>query len=198
MGRATLAVVLAAVLVLSTVAFGATAFTSATVEREASIDVVADDSGPLQFTSGNTGISKVDSNGELTLDVSLLSGSSGINPNSSYTFGNESADGASSVSASDYVFTINNTDTENHSVDLSYTPDDSNDVGANNVVFKVYKMGDGDGTGPIEVVKSDGETYTFEAVSDTTYHVVVHFDTGIDGNSIDNSGTLSGTFNVSV
>lgn len=197
MGRATLAVVLAAVLVLSTVAFGATAFTSATVEREASIDVVADDSGPLQFTSGSTGISKVDSNGELTLDVSLLSGSSGINPNSSYTFGNRSADGATSVSSSDYVFTINNTDTENHSVDLSYTPDLSV-VEAKNVEFEIYRMGDGTADGPIETVQADGNTHTFEAVSDTTYHVVVHFDTGIDGAYIDKSESLSGTFNASV
>lgn len=197
MGRATLAVVLAAVLVLSTVAFGATAFTSATVEREASIDVVSDDSGPLQFTSGSTGISKIDSNGELTLDVSMLSGSSGINPNSSYTFGNRSADGASSVSASDYVFTINNTDTENHSVGLSYTPDDS-DVKAQNVEFEIYRMGDEDGSGPIETVQADGKTHSFKAVSDTTYHVVVHFDTGIDGADIDDSGSLSGTFNASV
>lgn len=196
MGRATVAVVLAAVLVLSTVAFGATAFTTATIEREASVDVVADDSGPLQITSGSTGISKIDSNGELTLDVSMLSGTSGINPNASYTFGNASADGASSVSASDYVFTLNNTDDVNHTVELTYTPDYSTAVGPNNVVFKVYKMGDGN-SNKLATVKA-GKTDSFTAVSDTTYHVVVTFDTGIDGNYVDKSETLSGTLNASV
>ncbi|MGZ0747154.1 hypothetical protein [Haloparvum sp. AD34] len=195
MARATLAVVLAAVLVLSTVAFGATAFTTATVERQASIDVVSDDSGPLQFTSGGTGITEMGSNGELNIDVGLLGGTSGINPNASYTFGNASADGASSVSASDYVFTFNNTDSVNHTVQLTYTPDNS--IGANNVVFEVYRLGNGTASGSLATVKA-GSSDSFTAESDKTYHIIATFDTGIDGQTVDTSSTLSGTMNVSV
>lgn len=195
--RSTFAVVVAAILVVSALAFGASAFTAAEVNREATIDVVSDSNGPLQFGSGGTGITEIDSGGELSIDVSLLGGSTGINPNASYTFGSADADDAASVSASDYVFSINNTDTTDHSISLSYTPDDGS-VTANNVVFEVYKMGDGTENGPYATVKADGTATSFTANSSTTYHVVATFDTGVDGSDITDSGTLSGTFNATV
>lgn len=197
MARKTLAISLAAVLVLSTVAFGASAFTSATVERQASIDVVSDASGPLALQGGATGITTQSDNGELMIDVSQLSGASGINPDASYTFGDASVEDSGTFTASDYVFNVTNTDDVNHSISMTYTPNDGS-VSANNVVFKVYKFDGGSTSGTLATVKADGTSASFNAESGTTYHVVVVFDTGIDGADITDSGSLSGTLNVSV
>lgn len=200
MARRAIAVTVVAILIMSILAFGATAFTSAEVNREANINVVSDGSGPISFGTGGVGMTSINNGGELVIDASSLSSASGINPDASYQFGDPSADDVSSsnLTSSDYVFTLTNNDDTSHTINLSYTADNAS-VTANNVVFEIYRMGDsGTTTGVLATVKADGSTVSFSAAAGTTYHVVLTLDTGIDGAYIDDAGTLSGTLNVSV
>ena len=50
-----LTLLMASLLLVGTVSIGASAFTAATVERSASVDVVADNEGLLALTDGNSG-----------------------------------------------------------------------------------------------------------------------------------------------
>lgn len=199
MARRAITVTVVAILIISIIAFGATAFTSAEVNREANIDVVSDSNGPISFGTGGVGMTKIDNGGELVIDASSLSSASGINPNASYQFGNPDADDLSSsnLNSSDYVFTFTNNDDTSHSLNLSYVADNAS-VNANNVVFEIYKMGDGIQDGTLATVNSDGSTTSFSAAAGTTYHVVLILDTGINGAHINDAGSLSGTLKMTV
>lgn len=198
MKRASLAIGLATIVTISTAMFGASAFTSATVSRSPQINVAADGAGPISLSDGDTGIEKIDSNGELSISVSQLSANvDGLNPNATYTFGNETAiNGSSSPSASDYVFSITNEDTSSHDVTVEFTS--SNSLSANNVQFTLVKADQATG-GKKTVKVGSGNSKTVTLSSGETWYVVATFNTGLNGaNYVSNSSALSGTLNITV
>ncbi len=87
-----LTVLMASLLLVGTVSIGASAFTAATVERSANVDVVADNEGLLALTDGNSGnlVSQDGSTEQLGID--LESGTAaGANPNATFELGNPAA-----------------------------------------------------------------------------------------------------------
>lgn len=173
---------------------GATAYTSATVDRSATIDVVTDDTGLIGLGTGTSGdLIYQDGNGALAIDLGA-GNATGANVNSTFTFGTESD------ALNSYGFTLTNNDTTARDVTLDYTlantdPDTNNP----NVQFKVY-----DDTGA--AVEVDGTTGDMLSIADesagytitgapagTAYYIVLVVDT----NGLDSTADLSGTLTVS-
>lgn len=170
---------------------GAAAYTSASVDRSATIDVVTDDTGLIGLGTGTSGDLIAHNNGALAIDLTAGT-ASGANVESTFTFGDE-ADAANA-----YAFTVTNNDTAGRDVTLDYaltnTDPDSNNP---NVQFKVY-----DNTGAAVETDTNGNTisiadesasYTItSAGAGTAYHVVLTIDT----TNLDSTADLSGTLSV--
>lgn len=176
------------IVLLLTGMVASSAFTTATLERDTNIDVVADDQGIIALTDGNSGgIVDVDSStGELTIDFAVGS-ASGVNVNSTYELGDPNDP------TSEMAFDITNQDSVAHTIGLNYTVDTGDGVGDpdSSVQFRVY-----DSTGS-QVATEDEESGTdsFTAASGETFHVVVIVDTTVGG--VDQSSDLSGTLHIS-
>lgn len=171
---------------------GATAYTTATVDRSATIDVVSDDTGLIGLGTGTSGdLIYQKANGTLAIDLTQGS-ATGANVNSTFTFGSESD------AANSYGFTVTNNDTAARDVTLDYTLTNTDpDTNNPNVQFKVY-----DSTGAAVETDTNGNTisiadesasYTISgAAAGTAYYVVLVIDT----NGLDSTADLSGTLNV--
>jgi hypothetical protein len=173
---------LASLVVLVGAALSSTAFTAGAVDRQANVDVVADQNGPLALADGNTGnVVTQKSNGELAIDFTNPSGSSGVNPNATYQLGDPGA------ASSTYAFTVTNTDSQSHETTFSYALGGTDPDGTvENVNFSVY-----DDTGAQLTTAAEGATGTTTLASGQTAYVVVEVDTTNLGQSDDLSGTLS-------
>lgn len=181
--------VIAVVLLLSTGMIGASSFTTATLERDTSIDVVADDKGVIALIDGDSGaVVQQQSNGELTIDFTVGS-ASGVNVNSTYELGNPNWNDASS---DEEAFNITNQDGVSHTITLNYTVDSGDGVGdgATSVEFQVY---DSSGTNVATEDEESGDA-SFTASSGETFATVVVVNTTMDG--VDKNSDLSGTLNV--
>ncbi|MFB6293377.1 MAG: hypothetical protein ABEH60_03860 [Halonotius sp.] len=96
---------MASLLLVGTVSIGASAFTAATVERSASVDVVADNEGLLALTDGNSGDLVFQDGSTEQLGIDLARGTAaGGNPNATFELGNPAAPTTSNA------FTIENQD----------------------------------------------------------------------------------------
>lgn len=88
--------------ITGTTAIGAVAFTTASVEREVTIDVASDDQGIIGLAPGTTNaVELVD--GVLTIDTTT-DRSDGLNPDGLFVYGNEGNP------ASEYAFSVTNND----------------------------------------------------------------------------------------
>lgn len=180
----TLSVALISVVILSLgTAVASTAFTTATVERDATIDIVTDANGPISIQDGNTGdVVYQAANGEITIDFSNPSGSTGVNPDASYTLG-DTANGATT-----YAFSVTNTDASSHDIDFSYAFTGTDpDAGTTNVAFEVFDSG-----GVSQGTANEGSSATVTVASGATVYVVVT----VDSTGLSSGDTLTGTLTI--
>lgn len=178
--------VIAVILLVSTGLIGASSFTTATLERDTSIDVVADTNGAIALTDELAGsVIFVKSNGQLGIDFSNAGSATGVNVNSTYELGDPD-------DPSNAGFNITNNDGTSHTVNLTYTLDNPSDdnAGTNETEFQVY---DKSGTEQF-VVSEEGNGGEATLSNGETWAVVVVVDTTADG--VDQSSDLSGTLNV--
>lgn len=176
-------VVIAVVLAVST-ALGASAFTSATVDRSTNINVVSDSQGLIALQDGTSGnLIREDSNGRLAIDFTQAS-ASGANSNAKFTFGDNSSGNTS------YAFNMTNQAGQSHSFTLSYSVTGTDgDTGTENVKFEVYDSSNNHlGT----VSESNSLTQSISA-GQTVYVVLV-----VDTNGLTSTSDLSGTFTITV
>ena len=173
---------------------GAAAYTSATIDRSATIDVVTDDDGLIGITDSGTS-SLITQNGSgLATDMSTAN-ASGVNVDSTLTFGDETSAGTV------YAFSVANNYSTARAVTLAYTLDGA-DPSGDNVQFKVYNA---DGTAleadttttpeTLLSVATETANYTISetaASPGTLFHVVLVIDT----TGVDNTANLSGTLSI--
>lgn len=175
--------IIVVLLVAGTGVIGASSFTTATLERDANIDVVADNSGFIGLTDGNSGNIVQVASDELT--ISFVQGSAtGVNVNSRYELGNAS-------DPSQRAFNITNNDGVSHTITLDYSVTSGDGVGDgfNHTEFRVY-----DSTGSNVAIASEEGSDSFTATSGGSYAVVMIVDTTDD--TLGSAADLSGTLNV--
>lgn len=174
---------LALVLVVVSASFAATAFTTGSVERQANVNVVNDDTGLIALADGTTGgLVFQNATGALEIDFTK-GGAGGVNTEAHYELG-DPANGNTS-----YAFNITNLDTESHDFTLSYSGSDSEDVDAN-IQFQVY-----DDTGAlIATADEEGNSAVLSGVASGDVHYVVIV---VDTHGLTDASDLSGTLTVS-
>lgn len=183
--------VLAVILLVSTGIIGASSFTTATLERNTSIDVVADGNGAIALsdeTAGDIIYQKTGSpgQGEVTIDFSNAGTATGVNVNSTYELGDP--DNPKTTAG----MNITNNDGTSHTVNLTYTLDNPNDdnAGTNETEFQVY---DKSGSS-VMTISEEGTGAEASLPSGDSWIVIVIVDTTADG--VDSNDDLSGTLNV--
>lgn len=179
--------VIVVALILSTGMIGASSFTTATLERDTNINVVADDSGVIALIDGDSGdVVKQDSNGELKIDFTVGS-ASGVNVDSIYELGNPDW----SSNTDEQAFNISNEDGVDHTITLNYTVASGDGQGdsPDSVTFKVFNSS----ANNVATATEDADA-SFTAASGETFATVVIVNTTMSG--ITNSSDLSGTLNV--
>lgn len=181
--------VLALALVLATGLIGASSFTTATLTRDASIDVVSDTNGFIGLADEHSSnIVSENGDGALTIDFAQNS-ATGVNVNSTYEIGVP----GTSDAANEAAFSITNNDGVAHDIKLNYTVTDSAPVvgdGANSTEFQVY---DSD-SNSIATISEEDSGSTFSLAGGTTYYVVIVVDT--TPAAVTQSEDLSGTLEV--
>lgn len=183
--RIKIAVLAVAVIAISATV-GASAFTTGSVARTASIDVVSDDAGLIALADGTSGgLVAQSSDGKLTIDFTN-GGAGGVNPDASYQLGN-SADPTNQT-----AFNISNLDAEEHDLTVAYenVATGATGDGTENIQFLLY-----DATGSqVGTVSEESTSTTITSLpSGETLYVVMDVDTS----GLTNSTSLSGTLNVS-
>jgi len=179
MGRKLTVLGIAALVLLAGTAVASTAFTTATVDRSANINVENDTNGIIGLAA-NTAVGGMAQSGG-TLDLNLDQGT-GLNNAANFVFG----DNSSSPSGTP-AFTLTNNDGASHSITMSYSVTGTDSAGStDNVVFSVY-----DGTDTLVGTFSEGGSTTFSLSSSASYYVVIEVDTTNLGASDDLSGTLT-------
>lgn len=163
-----------ALLVASTL-FGASAFTTASVERDVSVTVQNDENGLLALTDGTSGplIDGTDTN-ELAIDLSAGSSGSGPNVDASFGFGDaELADDG--WDTDEYAFSLTNNGGTATDVTMSFTPDAGDANSDDNVRFLVY-----DSSGSLEETVSDEtakQSATLSFTAGESKYIVLIIDT---------------------
>ncbi|QLC34831.1 hypothetical protein EFA46_011245 (plasmid) [Halarchaeum sp. CBA1220] len=164
-------------------AVGASAFTTASVDRTSTMDVVADDAGLIALSPGNasTDLVRTGSDGQLTIDFAN-SDASGVNGDSTFSIG----DGTTSPPT--YAFNVTNNGASSHDFTLGYAMATDPDSNADNLTFTVY-----DSTGTqVATATESSDTSPFTVSAGETHYVTVSVDT----TGVDNSSDLSGTVTV--
>jgi hypothetical protein len=165
---------------------GAAAFTSATVDRDATISVAADDNGIIGLSPGSSSMVSL-TEGELTIDATTTD-SDGINTDASVEVGDPANP------SSTYAFALTNNAGSAKDLSLSYTLDDSSTDtdGSDNLQFAVYDSTGSEVSGSGGYTFAEGGSYEItDASSAETYYVVLTIDTGQGTNGDDLSGTLT-------
>lgn len=171
-----------AFLVVAAGAVGAASFTSATVDRQATIDVAADNNGVVGL-SPTGDVSEVTTSGD-KLSIALNPGGTGLNPGGSFEYG----DPADSSAAAAFNIT-NNADTT-QDLTLSYTVTGTDSSPADNVQFKLYDAA----TDPTLVTgtATENNDYTITGLGPgESRTVVIVVDTTGQTSTDDLSGTLT-------
>lgn len=194
MARTTVTILAAGLLLVAATAVGASAFTAATVERGADANVVADNTGLVGLTDGNSG-DLVFQNTDDQLEINTRAGTAiGVNTDARFELGNPDAP------TSSYAFEIRNNDAEAHGFNLTYTLDDGgSEDGFVHVEYQVY---DSSGTS-VGTADEEGGLAQFDADPGERFYVVVVFDTavadGSGGEDVETSTSdLSGTLEVAI
>ena len=184
-----LTLLMASLLLVGTVSIGASAFTAATVERSASVDVVADNEGLLALTDGNSGDLVFQDGSTEQLGIDFASGdAAGANPNATFELGDPADPTVSNA------FTIENQDAEQHQINVAYTGATQNSE--ENLNFEIY---DSTGTS-VGTVTEEGTTASFTAPAAETFYTVVTVDTGGGSAATDltSADDLSGTISFTI
>ena len=174
--------VLAIVLVIS-MTFAATAYTTGSVTRSANVNVVNDDTGLIALEDGTSGdLVYQNASGALEIDFTK-GGAGGVNTAAHFELGDPSSANTS------YAFNISNMDVESHDISLDYSGSDGQDAD-NNIEFQVY-----DASGTLQTTASEetGAVNVAGVSSGQTLYVVVVVDT----HGLDSTADLSGTLKVS-
>lgn len=159
---------------------GAAAFTNASVDRSASIDVVNDKDGIIGLEAGGSSMVTENSTGAIEIDAAVGS-ASGINTAATVSVG----DGSDPTNT--YAFSVTNNAGSAKTIDLSYTVTGTDSNGGDDLTFTVY-----DDTGSsVGSFAEGGSTSINSAASGATYYVVITVDTTGNPSSDDLSGTLS-------
>lgn len=189
MARITQTLFVAGLVLVAATAVGASAFTAATVERQANADVVTDENGLLALIDGNSGnlVYQDASTDQLVIDFENGT-ADGANTDALFEIGDPAQPGTSQA------FRVRNNDDEAHAVNVSYTPDADDGNAAANLEFRIYDSGGS----VVGTVTEEGGTASLSAAAGDAYDVVVVVDTGHGGapvvtSAADLSGTLAFT-----
>jgi hypothetical protein len=188
MSRTTTTVI--AVLLLTVVgsALASSAFTAASIDRSADIDVVADQDGLLALTDGTSGPLVYYANEQLAIDFEQGT-ATGANVDAQFVLG-DTAD-----PTAEYAFSVTNNDAEAHDVVVEYATTVADDNADHNVRFVVF---DGEGTQVADVSEETGALTVSTTAAETLYVVVV-VDTGHGVSTVLTSGDdLSGTLSFTI
>lgn len=171
-------------IVAVTAAFGASAYTTGTVDRTASVNVVSDNSGLIGLSDGTTGdIVKTNGTGALTIDFTR-NGATGVNSAANFEIGD-------TVSANTTAaFNITNNDGESHDFTLSYAQSVTDSDADANIQFKVYDANNN----LLGTTSENSAAPAFTVAAGATVHVVIVVDT----HGLTSTDDLSGTLTVAV
>jgi hypothetical protein len=185
MARITRTLLVAGVVLVAATAVGASAFTAATVERQANADIVADENGLLALIDGNSGnlVYQDASTDQLVIDFENGT-ATGANTDARFELGDPANPGTSQA------FQVQNNDDEAHQITAAYTLDADDGNTAANIQFEIY-----DSTGTlVGTVDEEGSTVAMDASAAATYDVVVVVDTGHgSASALTSTADLSGT-----
>jgi hypothetical protein len=178
--RFKLLIIGAAIAVVATTV-GISGFTTATVERQAEINVTDDSGGLVALEPGNES-QIISEGGELAINMSETS-ADGLNQDATFTFGDPNTPNQSKDA---HAFEIRNQDDESHDIGLEYSigADPSN---AENVEFVVY-----DAANVKKFSVTEGGSGAISLGSSESAYVIMNVDT----TGVDESETLDGTLNV--
>jgi len=158
---------------------GAAAFTNASVDRSASIDVVNDEDGIIGLAPGSTSVVTMNS-GELTIDAAV-GDAKGINTEATMEIGD------SANPSTTYAFNVTNNAGKQKSFEMGYAVSGTDSDASDDVTFTVYKS---DGS-QVTTISEESGTKSFTIDSGATYYVVVSLDTTGNPTGDDLSGTLT-------
>ena len=179
---------LAIVVLVASATLGAMAYTTGSVSRSVSADVVTDDTGLISLQAGQNGLVYQKDSGALTVDFTNKATAGGVNVDAKFEIGDTSNANTS------YAFNMTNLDAESHdfTFDYSGTANATADAGADadaNIQFKVY---DASGT-EVDMASEEAATGLVPIGAGETRYVVVVVDT----HGLDSTADLSGTLKIS-
>lgn len=174
---------LVAVVVVSAT-LGASAYTSGSISRTASVNVVSDDVGLIALADGTSGdLVYQDTTGQLAIDFTQ-GGAAGVNTDATFKLG----DTADPVNKS--AFSVTNQDATAHDLTVAYTGAGATGDATNNIEFQVYNS-----TGSqVATVSEESTSATLTGIaSGNTVYVVI----AVDTNGLTSADDLSGTLTIS-
>jgi len=182
MGQTITVLGIAALVLLAGTAVASTAFTTATIDRDANVDVETDDNGIIGLEANNS-VGGIGTNSD-ELYLNLNQGT-GLNIEGQFEFGDN-------ASAPTYeAFNVTNNDGATHDVELDYGGVTSDGSGDANVKFEVYDAG---GT-LLTTVSEESGSQTITLSSGESVAVVIIVSTSGQTSGDDLSGTLTITAN---
>ena len=188
MSHLTKTLLVAGIILVAGVSVGTSAFTTAAIDRQANVDVVADEAGLLGLTDGTSG-ELVFQNGEGQLGIDFTAGTAGgANTNALFELGNPDDP------TNSQAFIITNNDVEDHVINTEYRANTTDATTEDNLKFEVYE---GSGT-LVDTISASGATASWEATANTDYYVVVTVDTGYSSDLLGPDADLSGTLGFSI
>jgi hypothetical protein len=182
-------ILVAGVILIATAAVGASAFTSATVERQTTASVTTDENSLLGLSDGNSGnlVYQDATTGQLV--INMTNGTAGgINTDAPFTLGD------TANPASTYAFSVTNNDAEAHQIHVAYALTNDDSDSSENLKFQIYDSSET----LVGTVTEEGGTVAIDADPAETFTVVLSIDTGHGAagtltSADDLSGTLSFT-----
>ena len=188
MSHLTKTLLVAGIILVAGVSVGTSAFTTAQIDRQANVDVVADDAGLLGLSDGTSGeLVFQDGAGQLGIDFTAGT-AGGANTNALFELGNPNDPTTSQA------FMITNNDVESHVINTEYRANTSDATTEDNLKFEVY-----DGSGAlVDTISASGATASWTATANTDYYVVITVDTGHSSDLLGPDTDLSGTLGFSI
>ena len=183
MAKLSSTLLVAGLILIAGVSVGTSAFTTADIDRQANVNVVADDTGLLGLTDGNSG-NLVFQNADDQLEIDFTNGNaSGANTDALFSLGDGSNPSGSQA------FIITNNDAETHTINATYNANTAA-ADTDNLKFDIYD----ESNTLVGTVSAAGDTASLTTSPGESYNVVVTVDTGHGGSTVLKSGDdLSGT-----
>ena len=181
---------LAALVLVASTAFSSSAFTSTTLEREATVSVSTDDAALIALRDGHPGSGLIEQTDGGTIEIDFSRGGAvGVTERSLFEFG------STATPASNHGFRIvyQGPSVEDLDVSFALSGSDGGDS-AQNVLFRFYHDAGTDGSIDDTRTTSEedaGSTLPSVAPGDTVYVVVT-----VDARNLDASDDLSGDLSI--